>query len=249
MPPSRRTLVTSFFEAYGRLAREADDPTVIAGRHAFQRSEERLIVDDVTRKLELGPKSRLLEIGCGMGVLLGPLSRLVHSATGVDHESIIERAAGRLPDDVRLIAGRWPDVIVDSTFDRILVYSVLHYLDGPTAAEAFVDACVTVLEPGGRILLGDLPNRDAAARFTATEAGAAFSVAWRERVAGESGDDAKRDAIFDGIEGAGYLDDEFILGLVRRYRARGFEAYVLPQRSDLPFGWTREDIVLHRRPA
>lgn len=40
------------------------------------------------------------------------------------------------------------------------------------------------------------------------------------------------------------FDDEVILDLIRRFREVGFSAFVLPQDPALPFGNTREDILV-----
>jgi hypothetical protein len=37
-----------------------------------------------------------------------------------------------------------------------------------------------------------------------------------------------------------------LLGLVMRARAEGFDAYLLPQRPDLPFANRREDLLCRR---
>src|SRR4051794_27427245 len=177
------------FEAFGAAAAAVGDPTVSAGRHSFQREGERLIPDDVSAKLALEPDDRLLEVGCGTGILLRSLAEHVEAAVGVDHASCL-RAFRPLPARVTLVPGLWPDVDLEGTFSAILVYSVLHYLSGSQAAFAFVDRLLEVARPGARILLGDLPNPDAAARFGRTEAGQRFMAEWRSLVdAGKTEDD------------------------------------------------------------
>jgi hypothetical protein len=44
----------------------------------------------------------------------------------------------------------------------------------------------------------------------------------------------------------GQLDDGVILGLIARMRNAGFNAFVLPQRADLPMATRREDILIVR---
>ncbi len=135
---------------------------------------------------------------------------------------------------------------LSAKFDRVLVYSVLHYL--PTAEDAleFVDACVDQLAADGRLLLGDLPNQSAKNRFTATAWGKEFSERWRERVRGCEGTGELASL---GEELVPFMDDHFVLELISRYRARGLEAYVLPQPRELPFANSREDVLVWRRPA
>ena len=40
------------------------------------------------------------------------------------------------------------------------------------------------------------------------------------------------------------FNDKFILEIIARVRQKGFSAYVYPQNTKLPFGNTREDIVV-----
>jgi len=239
------------FQAFGQAAAALSDPTVIAGRYGFQRTDEQAIIDDVVEKLGLGPDDRLLEVGCGTGNLLRPLAKVVGEAVGVDHADCLSTLA-RLgqPDNVRLIPGRWPAVVVDGTFTSVLAYSVLHYLRDAEDAFAFIDASLGMLSPGGRALFGDLPNADARRRFDSTEYGRQFAEQWRARAAAESTEqDRRRDEIL-GTAGSltPYLGDDFLATAFTRYRGQGYEAYVVPQPPELPFSFTREDLLIIARP-
>ena len=227
----------SILDAFGRLAEETDDRTLIAGRYGFQAEDEYNIVPDVIAKLRLDSWDDLLEIGCGAGNLLLPLSDRVRSATGVDHEACLARMVGAVPANVTLVPGRWPGAPVSGPFSRILVYSVLHSLSDTTAAATFIDACITALSDDGWLLLGDLPNRDAVTRFTTTAFGQRFLESWRHRVEGASLAERARDEAFASLNARhAFIGDDFILATLARLRRQGLEAYVLPQDVNLPFG-------------
>ena len=83
------------FEYFGRLSRHLDDPTLIAGRYAFQKPAEKKILFDVIRKLRLENRDSLLEIGCGVGNLLIPLSFIVDKVTGIDHPDCLDKLETR----------------------------------------------------------------------------------------------------------------------------------------------------------
>lgn len=233
------------FANFARAAAQTDLPdTEMAGRYGFQALAERKILGDVISKLALQPSDRLLEIGCGPGNLLIPLSFLVDSAVGIDTAPSIERLKQRAPLAANLagIAGNFLDLnLADQRFDKILVYSVLQYLS--TAAEVirFVDACLKLCAPGGRILLGDLTNRDRKRRFGDSAAGRQVRQEWDAQVA-QSGGHA-----FDHLPSDDQLvtvDDALLLQIVAHARQQGYEAYLLPQPLDLPFGGSREDILI-----
>ena len=167
---------------------------------------------------------------------------------GIDHPDVVARAQQRAHGmRIEFKAGFFPEVALEGLFDRVLVYGVLHILPDWPTAERFLDAALDKVAPRGRLLIGDLPNSDRKRRFLESDAGRKFDAQWKRGMA-EASKSATQDpfAVFAGAPSIGTLDDKSILELLARYRARGCHAYVLPQRSDLPFGHTREDILIER---
>lgn len=234
------------FDNFAQAARRDHlSDTEIAGRYAFQAEAERLILPDVVAKLAIGPADRLLEIGCGPGNLLIPLAYLAATATGIDNEPAIARLRARAPlaENLEGLAGNFLDLdFGDRRFDKILIYSVLHYLASADEVLRFVDKALALCAPGGRILLGDLTNGDRKARFARSAEGARVRRQWEAQVAGAGGH------AFDSLPADGQLvviNDELLLTLVRHCRGLGFEAHLLPQPANLPFGGSREDILIY----
>lgn len=245
--PSHRSAFMSqvSFDNFAKAATQTDlVDTEIAGRYPFQALAERRILSDLIQKLNLQPADRLLEVGCGPGNLLIPLSFFVSSATGIDNLPAIERMRNRAPGATNLtgLAGNFLELDVgEARFDKILVYSVLHYLATEEEVFAFVDRCLACCAPGGQILLGDLPNRDRKQRFGASEAGQAVRADWDNQIT-QAGSHA-----FDTLPGDQNLvaiNDNLILAIMAHVRQRGYEAYLLPQPLELPFGGSREDILI-----
>lgn len=240
-----------YFDAYGEAARRLSKPTLISGRNSFQVEQEKHIVNDVFAKLLPSPSDRLLEIGCGVGVLLTPLAKLVKEAVGIDHPACIEKyvALGK-PSNVRLIAGRWPEAGVDGQFDRILVYSVLHILPDADTARSFIRACLDALAPGGRLMLGDIPNEDSIRRFKNSEFGKKFHAEYLKRTASLQEDEKtsrQRDIFANVDRHTPHLTDDFMLDLLTVTRKNGCESYIVPQPQELQFAYTREDILICKR--
>jgi SAM-dependent methyltransferase len=212
-----------------------------------QADAERRIVADVETKLRIEPHHSLLEIGCGPGNLLIPLSFKAGRAVGLDHPKVVAQASRRFTDDsVEWVGAEFPDAAISGPFDRILIYSVVHYLPSWEAVLRFADAAVDLLAPHGRLLIGDLPNTDRKRRFQNSDDGRRFDAAWRAAMANAPASDPAAPRPFDGLDAIGGFDDRSLLDLVARYRARGHHAYLLPQLGDLPFGHTREDILIER---
>jgi SAM-dependent methyltransferase len=122
--------------------------------------------------------------------------------------------------------------------DAILSYSVLQYAFFDASPFAFVDAALELLAPGGRLLLADIPNASMRKRFLASEAGAEFH---RRHMQVESPPDVS----FNRLD-PGEPDDGAILGLLARARAAGYNAWIVPQRADLPMANRREDVLVAR---
>ena len=237
------------FENYGRLALEVGDPTVVSGRYAIQRRAERLIVMDVARKLDIGPDDRLLEIGCGPGNLLIPLSFMVQLAVGIDHPNVCTFLRKRFTDSkIETIGCNFLDYepAVDEAFDKVLMYSVVNTLSDHDEALEFIDKAVGLVAAGGCFLLGDIANIDQKARFLRSETGKAFEVEWQKTLACAPEHSQQLEHPRDAT--VFQADDSFVLSLMDRYRARGYDTFVLAQPPDLPFGYTREDVLVKRPP-
>lgn len=234
----------SMFDAYGELGKKALPDTMKAGRYSFQADAEALIVPDVESKLQLSSDCTFLEIGCGSGNLLIPLSALAKSAVGIDHPNLIAAALKRDgSSSIDFRAGQFPDIDVKESFDRILIYSVLHCLQSFDDAIAFIDRACALLAGGGRLLLGDIPNSDRKARFNDSPAGIAFASEWTKLRENSSEDHFNA---FANTANIATLDDDGILSILTRYRKRGFDVFVVEQDPNLPFGHTREDIIIVR---
>lgn len=190
------------------------------------------------------PNSSILDIGPGCGEMARRMIALAeandHHLTMIDHAEMLDqlpvsaavtRIAGRFPDDM-------PEPASAGGFDVIIAYSVLHYVIVDTNPFAFVDAAMAWLKPGGRLLIGDVPNFSRLRRFLASEAGAAYHRAYMRT---EDAPDVPPFAV-----AADRIDDGVMLGLVIRARSAGYDAFLLPQPADLPFANRREDLLIER---
>ena len=139
---------------------------------------------------------------------------------------------------IETLAGRFPDVRPESSFDSVLVYSVLHCLDSEQDPLNFMITAAEHLNEAGRLLIGDIPNADKRKRFLASDFGRAFDKRWRAN--------SGKGVSWTGDGGAGFFSEDFIFDAVEQLRRHGFEAYLLPQRPELPFSYTRDDILVIR---
>jgi cyclopropane fatty-acyl-phospholipid synthase-like methyltransferase len=233
------------FENYQHLAQLPDTSnTVVAGRYVFQREAERKILFDLLYKLKLEVTDELLEIGCGPGNLLMPLSCFCARATGIDNEGAITRLEHRLTNDnvVTCMPGNFLDMdLPASQFDKILIYSVLHYLSDKAEILRFVERALPILKPGGLMLLGDIPNTSKKIRFGNSISGQMIAKKWAEQIMVADGTLPEKITQDHKLV---IFDDALVLDVVAFIREKGFDAYLLPQPLDLPFGGSREDILV-----
>lgn len=186
--------------------------------------------------LDIGPGSSSLPLA-----LIEHCIRQQHRLTLVDSAEML----ALLPDHaaIKKIPGAFPAVLpavqqACAGYDAILVYSVAQYVFAEANLWSFVDLAAGLLNPGGALLIGDLPNVSLRKRFLASAAGRAHH---RRHV------DPDNDPVveFNRPE-PGEIDDAVIFAILQRMRLAGYDAFVVPQAPELPQATRREDILIRR---
>ncbi len=97
----------------------------------------------------LAPKSgeRILDLGCGDGVLTAELAALGADVVGVDSSADFVATATARGLDIRLMDGQ--ALAFDHEFDAVFSNAALHWM---TDASAVVDGVRRALKPGGRFV-------------------------------------------------------------------------------------------------
>jgi ubiquinone/menaquinone biosynthesis C-methylase UbiE len=99
--------------------------------------------------LALTPEDRLLEIGCGGGLLLRDALATGARATGIDHsEEMVALARERAPEAEVVAASADNLPFADGTFTAVAMSIVFLFLPDPVSV---LRECRRVLAPGGRI--------------------------------------------------------------------------------------------------
>ena len=110
--------------------------------HAFARRA-------ILAALALGPADRLLEIGCGGGLLLRDAAAAGAAVTGLDHsEEMVRLVAERVPA-AEVVLGRAEALpFADGAFTAVAMSVVFMFLPDPLGV---LGECRRVLGPGGRV--------------------------------------------------------------------------------------------------
>jgi Methyltransferase domain len=245
------------YERFGKLdyedfQRMAADPSLSPHERSgfpdgVREGAETAILADIVAKLPALSRrdATVVDIGCGANPLTDALLELCgtlgHQLTLVDSPEVLVHH--RENETTSLAAGRFPDMPellekLHARCDAVIAYSVLQYTFLEGGVHAFVDAAVGLLAPGGRLLLGDVPNASMRRRFLASEAGRAHHRAY-------TGRDEDPPLQWPNLP-IGEIDDAVIFGLLGRARDAGYHAWLVPQEPRLPMANRREDLICER---
>lgn len=110
----------------------------------------------LTAELDLNGSGRLLDIGCGPGVLTVRLARLFGDVVGLDPDSAMLAEARRVAYEQSVTNIHWVQALAEDLpeaapgpYRAVTFGQSFHWTDGPPVAEAVYD----MLEPGGALAL------------------------------------------------------------------------------------------------
>ncbi|MBN1880357.1 class I SAM-dependent methyltransferase [bacterium] len=121
------------------------------------------IIDEIHSRFDLTSARfhRVLDVGCNNGYLLEQLNPDADMIVGVDFCNLPLTEGKKHSDDIHFIqaeAGHLP--FPDNSFDRVICYSLFHYLPSTNSAISVSKELYRVLTVGGSLFIGDLFSRD-----------------------------------------------------------------------------------------
>lgn len=211
---------------------------------AYREGKEDLIFKDICLKLTKlsSLNGNILEIGPGCSDLPIMLANLCLENNATIYFVDSAEMLANLPTHKRAIKipGQFPDVFIGekggNKFDVILAYSVIQYAFAEGNFWSFLEKCLALLNPGGQILFGDIPNSSMRQRFLSSQEGKSFLKNFKLSNPAQSVNPPEIRSI----------DDSVIFSILTRVRDMGFHAWVLPQMAGLPMSNRREDILIEK---
>jgi amino acid adenylation domain-containing protein len=113
----------------------------------------------------LEPRKRVLEIGCGAGLIMFEIAPQVAHYVGLDPSEVTQRKNQQHINNngianVRLITAFAHDMpaLDNQQFDLIIISSTVHFFPGLVYLRRVIESALQLLTPGGAILIGDIPD-------------------------------------------------------------------------------------------
>lgn len=239
---------------YSELAKRDDlNLASYAGRPNSGHYEAKDILNDILHKIGDKKIKRVLDIGCGCGDLTGSI--LEHAAREkwqlslLDNEDVLNRMEhhyASLLDQIEheKISGAFPHhQIENNKYDLILVYSVLHYVDEP---EHFIQKAFDLLDTDGLLFVGDIPNLSQKGRFLMSDFGKKFDASYKGIPIDQLPTYDSHHDFVEKNKSSPFINDNLLLSIMKVFRDKGHNSYILPQNVNLPFGRTREDLLIRK---
>jgi SAM-dependent methyltransferase len=103
---------------------------------------------------QIPPQSRILEIGCGRGLLLSALQQMGHACIGLERSQLAATRAREIPG-LQVFTQPIPECgFEDDSFDLIILWHVLEHLHDPAG---ILRQVYRTLKPGGKLIF-EVPN-------------------------------------------------------------------------------------------
>ena len=123
-----------------------------------------MITNHIAKLLDINPRDRLLDVCCGNGVLTHKLAHLCHTVTAVDISARQLEVAKKkyAKDNITYLQANVLELNrhLDIKFDKINLYFSFQYLDSFRKGNQAIIQMLKLLNKGGMILLGDVPDHD-----------------------------------------------------------------------------------------
>lgn len=242
----------SNIEFFNQLAKSTNTYINTGRMSLFDFRVYRRTFDDVNRKVGFAPGQRVLDLGGGCGQIashIAGIAKEVVLADGAkDALAVAKKNLAHLANvtyqlvDIQAL----PLPFGDNSFDRVVCYSVVHYLRDYLEFERLVLELLRVVKPQGKILIGEIPLADKSqAYFEERRKRPFLNFVLNMRY-------YLKKLLLKAFYGLGKVDETQTTGLkytravirdaLQKYRGLRFE--LLEQDKKLPFSNSREDLLI-----
>ena len=239
--------INSLENFYSNLINNNKSIVLESGRYKFQRNEEKKILPEIIKNLNLNKNDKLIDIGCGSGSITMHISKKVNTVTAVDFPKILDalkaRSKKKKIKNINYISGNFVNLKIQKKFNKILVYSVIHYMRDLNQLKILIRKMLKITLPNGKILLGEVPNISKKKRFLNSKIGKKIDQSFKvdvERLNKKYPKSMNLNNKFISI------DDKDLSSIIFYCNKLGADAYILPIENGLPFCNTRVNILIKK---
>ncbi len=218
----------------------AIDSDLILVRDEISQKEFDYLAESIVNKLKLEAPDRVLDLGCGNGIITRIISHRVKMVAGVDFSFQMLQRAGKKQKKELYLAGnavRLP--LKENLFDKCLCFGMLHYLDSEKTT-MLIDELRRVCKPGAIMVLGDIPDKDKRFKFLLKSLLKKGGISRLFRI-GKNFLKGEKDT----ADWAWYQKKE----LLNIFSSRGLKAAIIPREKDLLENDFRYEVVIFNKKA
>jgi ubiquinone/menaquinone biosynthesis C-methylase UbiE len=239
--------INSVEKFYSDIINDKNSISLETGRYKFQKKEEKKIINEITKILELNKSDKIIDIGCGTGDVVIPLSRKVKSITAVDYPKIIDllkkRSDKQKVKNMKFISSDMLKLKTKKKFNKVLAYSLIHYMRDKNQLKKFIKKLLGLTSSNGIILIGEIPNISMKKRFLKSKIGKKINKKFLHNLNKLK---QKYTSQFNYNEKFIQIYDKEIRFMINYCNQIGVDAYILPIKKNLPFSYTRINLLIKK---
>ena len=229
---------------YSNLAKNKNSlPSEKAGRHKSHSGLEKIIFEDIKKKLKFKKNDELLDIGCGCGPLADYIVRYCKekkiNLTLCDIPDVIKILKKKYSKskNITFLKNEFQKEKINNKFNKILCYSVIQCVNQPTT---FYKKIINTLSSDGKALIGDIPNINKKYRFIKSNFGRKFEEKrLKKKIIIKNFHDLLKTTKQNKL-----INDSFVKFILKHSKKQGRKSYLIKQPKRLPFSYTREDVLI-----
>ena len=240
------------FKNFSNFANSINDGLYLSsGRFKFMNMKKKykFISLDISRKLRLTKKCNLLDVGTGDGQILKQLQKKVKKAVGLDHYKTINILRKKIKK-IKFISGDNTDkkIKIKGKFDKILLYSVIHYFKNSEQLFEVFNRLLKLLKPGGMILIGDIPNKDIKSKIIKSKV-KEYKTAqrkWNEDISKITKKENSYLVSQKKDQSIIEINNKLFIKIFKFFEKKNCQVFFLDQNENLIFNFTRVDILIKK---
>ena len=244
------------FENFGHVAKKVGyrNITISSSRYNFQEKHMPSILENIKNKLKISHDDTLLDIGCGLGLFLIPLSFFCKNVVGIDHKNFINQIKiyFKFFNSKNLISGNFLKLKLKKKFDKILIYSVVHYLSSEKEFQKFVGKALILLKKKGILLVGDVPIQEYEKAFLNSKEGKKYYHQFenlKKKYKKKNFDFSIVNFLDKRMKDKNLIniDLKMLKNIEKKLKKKKFKVKILRHNKISIFGNTRVDLIIEKR--